>query len=62
MTQPSHLRARETPFSRATGAVPGVKDALTALSAALWSEEGTTPPTTRELVFLRTSIINHCDG
>jgi alkylhydroperoxidase family enzyme len=62
MTQPSGLRVRETPFSVAIGAVPGVKETLTALSAALWSEEGATPLTTRELVFLRTSLINHCDG
>ena len=59
---PDLSRLRETPFSRATGAVPGVRDALAALAAALWREDGATPPTTRELVFLRTSILNRCYG
>lgn len=62
MSESSRLRVRETPYGRALAAVPGAKDALAAFSAALWSEDGATPLTTRELVFLRTSIVNRCEA
>ncbi|CAA9548435.1 MAG: hypothetical protein AVDCRST_MAG18-95 [uncultured Thermomicrobiales bacterium] len=62
MTQPARPRVREAPFGYTTTLVPGAKEALAAFSAAIWSDEGTIPPRTKELVFLRTSIVNKCEG
>ena len=62
MTQPARPRVREAPFGYTTTLVPGAKDALAAFSAAIWSDEGTVPARTKELVFLRTSIVNKCEG
>lgn len=62
MVQASRPRVREAPFGYTTTLVPGAKDALTAFSAAIWSAEGTVPEVTKELVFLRTSIVNRCEA
>ena len=62
MSQPARPRVREAPFGYTTALVPGAKEALAAYSAAIWSDEGTVPPRTKELVFLRTSIVNNCEG
>jgi hypothetical protein len=62
MTQPSRPRVREAPFGYTTTLVPGAKEALAAFSAAIWAEDGTVPLHTKELVFLRTSIVNNCEG
>jgi len=62
MSQPAGPRVREAPFGYTTTLVPGAKEALAAYSAAIWSDEGTVPPRTKELIFLRTSIVNNCEG
>jgi alkylhydroperoxidase/carboxymuconolactone decarboxylase family protein YurZ len=62
MSQPARPRVREAPFGYTTTLVPGAKEALAASSAAIWSDEGTVPPRTKELIFLRTSIVNNCEG
>jgi AhpD family alkylhydroperoxidase len=62
MTQTTRPRVREAPFGYTTTLVPGAKEALTAFSAAVWNEEGTVPAKTKELVFLRTSIVNRCEA
>ncbi len=62
MSQPARPRVREAPFGYTTTLVPGAKEALAAYSAAIWSDEGTVPPRTKELIFLRTSIVNNCEG
>lgn len=62
MSQPARPRVREAPFGYTTTLVSGAKEALAAYSAAIWSDEGTVPPRTKELIFLRTSIVNNCEG
>src|SRR4051794_13279016 len=62
MVQTSRPRVREAPFGYTTTLVPGAKDALAGFSAAIWSPEGTVPERTKELVFLRTSIVNRCEA
>jgi hypothetical protein len=62
MSQPARPRVREAPFGYTTTLVPGAKDALAAFSSAIWNPEGTVPERLKELVFLRTSIVNRCEA
>lgn len=50
----------EAPFGFCVGLVPDVRPALDAFVAALWNPAGAVPPRAKEIVFLRTSIVNHC--
>lgn len=61
MSGTSQPRVREAPFGYVQTLVPGVKEALASLSAALWHPDGSVPERLKELVFLRTSIINRCE-
>ncbi len=62
MSQPDRPRVREAPFGYTVSQIPGAQEALTAFSKAIWSDEGSVPAMTKELVFLRTSIVNKCVG
>lgn len=62
MTQNTRPRVREAPFGYTTTLVPGAKEGLAEFSAAVWNPEGTVPELTKELVFLRTSIVNRCEA
>ncbi len=62
MSQPSRPRVREAPFGYTTTLVPGAQDALAAFTTAIWSPEGRVDERLKELVFLRTSIVNRCEG
>jgi hypothetical protein len=42
-------------------ALVGAAEAFTAFVAALWNDAKTVTQRQKELVFLRTSIVNHCD-
>ena len=52
---------REAPYGYTLKLVPGAPEAIEQLSAALWSPDGGVSPRTKELVFLRTSIVNKCE-
>lgn len=54
-------RLRQAPFGYTVTLVPGVKEAAGGLSRALWDPESEVSPKTKELVFLRSSIVNHCE-
>lgn len=62
MTQHTRPRVREAPFGYTTTLVPGAKEALAEFSAAVWNPEGSVPELAKELVFLRTSIVNRCEA
>ena len=60
MTQHARPRVREAPFGNTTTLVPGAKEALAGFSDAIWNPEGAVGELTKELIFLRTSIVNRC--
>lgn len=62
MTQPTRPKVREAPFGYTTTVVPGVKESLAGFTAALWDPSGTVSEQTKELIFLRTSIVNRCEA
>lgn len=62
MTAEDRPRVREAPFGFTITQVPGVQEALKAFSAAIWSEDGEVSPILKEYIFLRTSIVNNCEG
>lgn len=49
------------PLAYTLAQVDGVADPLQSFAAALWAEEGVVPASLKELVFLRSSIVNQCD-
>ena len=53
-------KVREAPYGYTLTLVPGAREGVSAFSQAIWSDEGTVPGTTKELVFLRTSLVNRC--
>ncbi|HET8628973.1 MAG TPA: hypothetical protein VFL91_16245 [Thermomicrobiales bacterium] len=61
MADATRPRLREAPFAYTQTLVPGAKDALTNVVKVLWDPEGAVPEQTKELVFLRSSIVNKCD-
>ncbi len=48
------------PLAYALALVDGTTDPYASFGAALWSEERAVPVRLKELVFLRTSIVNEC--
>ena len=60
MAEPTRPKVREAPYGYTLTLVPGARDGVSAFSQAIWSEDGTVPATTKELVFLRTSHVNRC--
>ncbi|HLI51467.1 MAG TPA: hypothetical protein VKU87_06695 [Thermomicrobiaceae bacterium] len=54
-------RLRQAPFGYTVTLVPGVKEAAGGLSKVLWDPEGEESPKIKELVFLRSSIVNRCE-
>ena len=61
MSQPSRPGVRQAPYGHTLTLVPGAKDAFAGVTAALWDLQGTVSERVKELVFLRTSIVNLCD-
>lgn len=51
--------ARE-PLGKTLQMVEGTRPAYASFGTAVWSEDGAVPATLKELVFLRTSIVNQC--
>jgi hypothetical protein len=61
MTEEARSRLRAAPYGYTTGLVPGVTQATAALRDVLWDPAGTVSERVKELVFLRTSIVNQCE-
>lgn len=61
MSQPTRPKVREAPYGYTLTLVPGVKDAFASVTTALWDARGTVAEQVKELVFLRTSLVNLCD-
>lgn len=61
MSETVRARLREAPFGHVLTLVPGAKEAQTSLSAALWDAGGSVSERVKELIFLRTSIVNRCE-
>lgn len=60
MTNPSRPALREAPYGYTVSLVNGLPDALAGFVAALWNPAGAARARVKELVFLRTSIVNRC--
>ena len=52
---------REAPYGYTVRLVPGAPEALEKLVATLWNPDGAVAPRVKELVFLRTSMVNQCE-
>lgn len=52
--------SRAAPFAFTVAQVPGAKEGFDAFATALWSQDGAVPRRSKELIFLRTSILNDC--
>ena len=52
---------REAPYGYTLRLVPGAPQAVEQLGAALWNPDGAVSPRVKELVFLRTSLVNKCE-
>jgi hypothetical protein len=52
---------REAPYGYTVGLVNGATDALAAFSATLWNPAGAASERMKELVFLRTSMVNRSE-
>jgi hypothetical protein len=61
MTEEIRPTLREAPYSYTLGLVPGLREALAQFGDTLWSPDGRVSLRARELVFLRTSIVNQCE-
>ncbi len=61
MSRPDRPRVREAPYGHTLTLVPDAQDAFAAVTRALWDPAGAAPERAKELVFLRTSIVNLCD-
>lgn len=48
------------PLGYTTAMVEGSAEPYTAFGKAIWAEDGAVSPATKELVFLRTSVVNQC--
>lgn len=49
------------PLAYALHKVDGTTDSYQSFGTALWAEEGSASAVLKELVFLRSSIVNECD-
>ena len=54
------MTVREAPYGYTVGLVNGLPDALAGFVAALWNPAGAASERVKELVFLRTSMVNRC--
>ena len=54
------MTLREAPYGYTVSLVNGLPDALAGFVAALWNPAGAASERVKELVFLRTSIVNRC--
>jgi hypothetical protein len=61
VADPARPQLREAPYGYTLTLVPGAPEAVKGLSQAFWSEDGTVPARTKELVFIRTSQVNRCE-
>ncbi len=61
MSAPARPSLREAPYGYTLRLVPGLEEAASRMRDVLWNPEGTVSARAKELVFLRTSIVNHCD-
>lgn len=61
MAESTRPRVREAPFGYTLTLVPGAKEGLAGFTKVLWDPEGTVSPELKDLVFLRTSIVNRCE-
>ena len=61
MSEPARPSLREEPFGYTVTLVPGAKEVVTGIRAAFWDPQGTVSERTKELVFLRTSVVNRCE-
>lgn len=60
MSTPARPALREAPYGYTVSLVPGAADALAGFVDTLWKPSGAVSPRVKELVFLRTSIVNRC--
>lgn len=60
MTTPARPPLREAPYGYTVSLVPGAAEALAGFVDTLWKPSGTVTQRVKELVFLRTSIVNQC--
>ena len=60
MSNPTRPKVREAPYGYTLTLVPCAKDALAGVTSALWAPVGAVSEQTKELVFLRTSLVNQC--
>jgi len=49
-----------SPLAYSLHQIEGLGDGLQAFSTSLWSDERAVPATLKELVFLRSSVVNAC--
>jgi hypothetical protein len=61
VTNQSRPALREAPYGYTVSLVNGLPDALAGFVATLWNPAGAATERVKELVFLRTSMVNHCD-
>ena len=61
MSNPTRPKVREAPYGYTLTLVPGARDALTGVTGVLWDPDGAASERTKELVFLRTSLVNQCE-
>ena len=61
MSNPTRPKVREAPYGYTLTLVPGAREALADVTGVLWDPAGTVSERTKELVFLRTSLVNKCD-
>lgn len=61
MTERARSQLREEPFGYTVTLVPGVNEVVAGLRASLWNPAGAVSEQTKELIFLRTSIVNRCE-
>ena len=61
MSEEIRPRLREAPYGYTIGLVPGLRETLGAFGDTLWHPDGRVSRRAKELVFLRTSIVNRCE-
>ena len=61
MTGPARPSLREEPFGYTLTLVPGAKEVVAGIRTAFWDPQGAVSERTKELVFLRTSVVNRCE-
>jgi len=54
------LKLSGAPLGYTLGAVEGTSDPYKEFGTALWSDDQVVPATLKELLFMRTSIVNQC--